>query len=261
MRTIWLLGLILLGCTVAQAQDSFQLAPPVLRYHSVFFARSLPVTMEFAMAGTHIHYTLNGQEPTDQDPLYTRPVVLKKKLSVLKARVFGAGYRASEVVGAQFLRQGLTIAKLSHSPPNPTYRGSGPNTLIDGQGGMPALESKTWLGFQDTVLLSLTLAKPQKVGQVLLQVLQNQGAWIFMPQQVVVYAAEKGSEQLVLVGTKLSEMNEDDQNGCRFIQIDLDRKLKTRQVIVKVYPLAQLPAGHPGAGKPAWLFLDEINLY
>ena len=261
MRTIWLLRFLLLGCTAARAQDSFQLAPPVLRYPSVFFSKSLPVTMEFAMAGTHIHYTRNGQEPTEHDPLYSRPIVLKNKLSTLKARVFGNDFWPSEVVEAQFYRQGLPIIKINQSAPQERYSGSGPNTLIDGLGGLSASDSKTWMGFQDTVLLSLTLAKPARVKQVLLEVLQNQGAWIFMPQQVAVYAAEKGSNKLVLIGTKLLNTGKDDQNGCRTILIDLDRKVKTRQVIVKVYPLPKLPEGHPGADKPAWLFLDEINVY
>lgn len=262
MRSIWLLGSLLLSFPALRAQDSFQLAPPVLRYPSVFFATTMPVTMQFAMAGTQIHYTLNGQEPTEQDPLYTRPVVLKKKFSMLKARVFGKGFRPSEVVEARFFRQGLAIAKISQSAPRERYPGSGPNTLIDGQGGLPAADSRTWMGFQDTVLLSLTLARPARVKQVLLQVLQNQGAWIFLPQQVAVYAAEKGSDQLVLIGSKLPEAGKKDgQTGCRTILLDLGRKVKTGQIVVKIYPLATLPEGHPGQGKPAWLFLDEVKLY
>ncbi len=262
MKFFWLLGCLFLGGFPAFAQDTFQLAPPVLVYKSVFFRKTLPVTLQFAMAGTHIHYTLNGQEPTEHDPLYSRPILLKKKTTTLKARVFGAGFRPSEVVVAQFFRQGLTMEEIIQSAPDQQYSGAGHRTLIDGLGGVPAADSKTWMGFRDTVLLGLTLARPARVRQVFLQVLQNQGAWIFMPQQVAVYATEKGPEQLVLVGSKRLEAgNKNDQNGCHTILIDLDRRVKTRQLVVKIYPLARLPAGHPGAGKPAWLFLDEINVY
>ncbi len=259
MKHFWLLGALCFGCLSALAQDTFQLAPPMLIYRSVFFSKTLPVSMAFAMAGTHIHYTLNGAEPTERDPVYRRPILLKKKSTTLKARVFGNGFRPSEVVSAQFFRQGLAIDEVMQTTPDQQYSGSGHRTLIDGQGGLPAADSKTWMGFRDTVLLGLTLAKPARVKQVLLQVLQNQGAWIYMPQQVAVYAGD--ADRLVLIGTSVLNTVQDDQNGCRTIRIDLDHKKKVKQIIMKIYPLAELPAGHPGVGKPAWLFLDEINLY
>lgn len=36
------------------------------------------------------------------------------------------------------------------------------------------------------------------------------------------------------------------------------RRVKVDRLRIVVVPYGPLPEGHPGAGKPAWLFLDEI---
>ncbi len=246
-----------------RAQNVFQLAPPYLRYESVFFEKAAVVKLEFAQSGTKIHYTTNGQAPTDRDPVYTKPIQVKNNLTTLKAKVFGAGFLPSEVVEAIFYKQGLAIESISTTLPHERYPGSGKTALIDGKGGNKILNSNAWIGFQtDTVLLKATLAKPQKVKQVMLHVLQNQGAWIFLPQKVEVYGARNGSDEWELLGEKSFEIPpKAEKEQCRAIFIDLKECPKTTQIILKVYPLATLPEWHPGKGNAAWLFMDEVKLY
>lgn len=253
---------IMWACPVV-AQDEFRLAPPVMRYASVFFEKTATVTMQFAQAGTSIRYTTNGQDPTEKSPAYTQPVVLTKNHTTLKAKVFGSGYRSSEVVEATFFKSGLPINSISHSPPNERYSGSGNATLTDGKGGNTAHSSPTWLGFQeDSVSLHLTLAKPQRVKTLLLHVLQNHGAWIFMPQAVEFWGQKSGSGEWVLMGRQtVKPLPNNNGPECRAIWVDTDSKIKVTQIGVKIYPLAHIPEGHPGAGKLAWLFLDEVKLY
>lgn len=247
----------------SQAQNVFQLAPPYLRYESVFFEKSATVKLEFAQSGTKIHYTTNGQEPTNRDPVYTKPIQVKKNLTTLKAKVFEAGFLPSEVVEATFYKQGLAIESISTTLPHERYPGSGKTALIDGKGGNKILGSNTWMGFQtDTVLLKATFANPQKVKQVMLHVLQNQGAWIFLPQKIEVHGAINGSNSWVLLGQKSFEPSKKaEKDQCRAIFIDLKECPKTTQIILKVYPLATLPDWHPGKGNAAWLFMDEVKLY
>lgn len=255
--------LLCLAFFSAKAQDTFQLAPPFIRYQTVFFEKQTAIALQFAQAGTQIHYTTNGQDPTEKDPIYTRPIVLKKNNTTLKAKVFGAGFRPSELVEATFFKQGLPILAIHHPPPHPSYPGSGPSTLIDGNGGMVASSSKTWLGFKkDTLGLELRLAKPKKVKQILLEVLENQGAWIFLPQKVELWGHERSSRQLVLLGTTLLDPSQKDNHAaCHTMVVQADKKVKTDQLLVKIYPLSQIPPWHPGKGTTPWLFLDEVKLY
>jgi len=260
----WSILSILITCILNPigAQNTFQLAPPYLHYESVFFERSATLRMEFDQANTHIHYTTNGQTPGEKDPVYTSPIRLKKN-TTLKARVFGTDFLPSEVIEITFFKQGLPIESISTTLPHDRYPGNGKNTLIDNQGGLVAHSSKTWMGFQtDTVMLMIDLAKPQKVKQVLLHVLQNQGAWIFPPQEMEVYAARPDSKEWTLLGQKTWSIPEkEDKKQCLSLILDLEKQVKTKQIILKIYPLSKLPAWHPGKGNPAWLFMDEVKLY
>jgi len=254
---------LLLGASTGFAQEVFQLAPPLVQYNSVFFKEKTTVFMEFAQTGCQIHVTLNGKEPTANDPVYTRALEIKKHQTTVKAKVFGIGFLPSETVEVTFYQRGLDILAINTSRPDKRYPGDGPLTLFDGKGGIPRSDSKTWMGFQqDTVTVEITLKKPKKVQQVLLEVLHNAGSWIFLPQKVDIFCQEKGSSQLVQVGTAtFPALPKDAPALCHALFIKPEKPVKTDRILVKVYPLTSIPAWHPGKGTRAWLFVDEIKLY
>ncbi len=254
---------ISLGLMLVQAQDVFQLAPPLLKYPSVFFEKKVAVELQFAQSGTQIHFTTNGQEPAETDPVYTRPIVLKKDATTLKARVFGKGFLPSETVEATFFKRGIPISQVIHDQPDDRYRGSGYPTLTDGSGGVAVHTHPSWLGFQqDKVNFELRLEKPKNIRQLLLHVLENQGAWIFLPQRIDVFYQNLETKEFVWMATKVIDpVKKSDKAACQAILMTFNGKIKADRLLIKVYPLAAMPDGHPGKGKPAWLFLDEIILY
>lgn len=258
-------GLVVFGLLFAKAQDTFQLAPPFMKYPSVFFEKEAVVSLEFAQAGTRIHYTLNGLEPSENDPVYRRPLVFKNSTTTLKAKVFGAGFLPSETVEATFYKRGLAIEQVIHDQPHDRYRGAGYATLTDGLGGIANHGHPTWLGFQqEKITIEVRLEKPQKIRQLLLHVLKNQGTWIFLPQRIEVFYLYQLPETTAYVwmGTKvLDAAKMDDRVACQAILMPLDGEIKTDRLVVKIYPLAQIPEGHPGKGTLGWLFLDEIKVY
>ena len=234
-----------------------------MRYPSVFFEKETAVALQFAQAGTQLHYTTNGQVPTEKDPVYTRPIVLKKHQTTLKVRGFGSGLLPSDPVEATFFKRGLPISNIQHAQAHPSYPGSGPSTLIDGKGGIAASDSKTWMGFQqDTLSIALRLAKPQKVKQAFVHALQNQGAWIFLPQKIELWGQAPGAANMVLLGTlDLYKGQKDTRPASHALVITANKRLKTDQYLLKIHTLAKIPDWHPGKGKVPWLFLEEINLY
>lgn len=261
-RSIFALAFILMS-VAAFAQDTFQLAPPRLHFESAFFKKECRVTMVFAQKNTQIRYTTNGQDPTEKSPVYTGPVVLKNKYNVLKARVFGNGFTPSDVVEASFYKTGMPIKSITSTPPSKQYPGSGPETLIDHLGGQGNFSSKTWMGFSaDTVSMELGLAKPEMVRQVMLHLLENNPAWIYLPQQVEVYAYSKGTDQPELMATQTIEPGAlKSKSECRALTVDLQKPVKTARILLKIYPVAKIPDGHPGAGGRGWLFVDEVSVY
>lgn len=257
------LFILLLPTFPAAAQDTFQLAPPLLKYPSVFFDQKTTVELRFQQPGTTIHYTTNGSTPTLESPEYLQPVPLQNTATTLKARSFGPGFYPSETVEATFYQTGLSIKNIQCTPPNERYAGKGPETLTDQQAGNTSIAEKNWLGFQnDTVTIQLTLAQPQKLQKILLHTLENQGAWIFTPQKIEVFYKTKNAEQLISAGTlDPNVLLKQDNAQCRALFIPLKVRKKITELIVRIYPVQSLPDWHPGKGGHAWFFIDEIAVY
>ncbi len=250
--------------TQIAAQDTFQLAPPYLRYQSVFFKKQAHVAMEFAQPGTRIHYSINSLGPTEKDSVYSTPISLKNNADCLTARVFGDGFFPSEIVWARFFKQGFKIKSASTTPPQERYPGNGKQTLIDGQGGITAYKSNTWMGFQtEEVTVFLTLKKSQKATQVLLHLLQDQDAWIFLPCKMEVYGAKKGAQDWIFLGAQEARTStvRAQTASCQVIITNIAKPVKVKKMMLKITPVLHIPDWHPGKGKLAWIFMDEIIVY
>jgi Fn3 associated len=255
---------LLIWCNITgYTQDLFQLAAPILQYESSFFSKKTTVMMKFAQKNTQIHFTTNGEVPTENDPIYTRPVVIKNHLTTVKARVFGVGYLPSDVVEVCFYKQGLAIVNVEHTRPHKNYLGSGERTLIDQKGGDMGHSNPTWMGFaQDTLMFTLNLAKPQKVKSLMAHVLISQPAWIFLPEKIEVYYPNLTTGALELKATKVLDATEKvPENITQAIVLDLDNLQKTKQVVVKIYTLSHIPDWHDGKGTLGWFFMDELMVY
>lgn len=247
----------------AVSQQLFQLAPPFIKYNSVFFKDEIKVTLLFAQPGTAIRYTTNGKEPTENDAAYKEPLRVNKSFTTVKAKVFGKNFLPSETAEATFIKDGLQLKTVTYNPPDKSYTGQGENTLMDNKGGMTAYTDKTWLGFrQDTVNIIISLSKKQKAGAVLFNLLQDHGSWIFFPEKAEVYIDGKESGGFI----KSGEMNfkpeeKKDMNVCKAFTINFKRKIKTDRIKLQLYLLKNIPEWHPGKGRSSWIFIDEVKVY
>ena len=261
---IWILPTLLVLCTVStNAQDNFQLARPLLKYPSVFFTNEMSVEMAFAEPNTQIRYTLDGQEPTENAPLYTQPVRITKGFTTVKARVFSKVYQPSDVVEATFIKAGLPIKSVENTAPNPKYKGAGAMTLIDNKGGTTNISGNTWLGFQtDTVDITLHLNKKEKVKKVLINLLQDQGSWIFLPQKIEAFAFNSKNKAFQLIDFQtINSVKKTEGSACFAAILATKSALKTDTIKVRLYLVHSLPDWHPGKGNKSWIFVDEIKVY
>ena len=246
---------------LGQEVSNFQLAPPLMRYDSAFFEKRCTVALRFEQAGTQIHYTTDGREPSEQSPVYGTPLVLTHQTTV-KARAFGTGFLSSETVEATFFKRGLPIASLVCPPPHPNYSGSGPKTLIDGQGGDASHHSKNWWGFQrDTLSMEIGLKRREKVRTVQVHALQNQGAWIFLPVRMVVWGENKKGKKVWLGSGAWGADVADSRTKRCALTVRLRKKAKTDHLWLEIYGLPQLPEWHAGKGEKGWFFLEEVGIY
>ena len=245
------------------AQQTFQLAPPMLKYHSIFFKTSEMVSMQFAQSGTKIFFTLNGKEPTQNDSYYYKPILIQKSFTTLKAKVFGDGFLPSETVAITFIKDGLKIKSVQATEPNEKYPGNGLQTLFDNEGGVANNQSKEFMGYQtDSVVLNVSLEKKQKITSVLLDFLRDHGSWIFLPQSIRVYYFDDIKNEFRFLAEKEIVADSSQQSSTTvFEKLNTNKKVLSSKIRIVLKPLSSIPAWHPGKGQHGWMFIDEIKIY
>lgn len=261
MRIIFSCVLLIIISFNSFSQQRFQLAPPLLQYRSVFFNDTAMLKLKFQEASTSIRYTLNSNEPTENDFLYTKPVIIKDKIVTVKARAFGKNFLPSESVQATFIKNGLAIESVEFTRPDEKYPGTGDRILFDNMGGVPQSSATSWMGFQnDTVNINVTLKQQQKVTELLLNFLQDEGGWVFLPETVNLYTLE--ATKYNLIGSIHPFTNTATPgSSCVYKIIAPGSSVKTKKLLVQIVTVKNIPEWHEAKGKHAWLFIDELKVY
>jgi hypothetical protein len=262
MKKLFLAGLTFLFFHCSYSQQKFQLAAPILKYNSVFFIGSATASLQFAQPGTQILYTLNGEEPTENDLVYQSPIVIKKSFTTLKAKVFGNSYLPSETVQVTFIKDGSKIKSIEQPAANEKFTGNGAKTLFDNEGGIADMHNKNFLGYQqDSIEINVLLEKKQPIHSLLLDFLQDEGSWIFLPQKIeIFYYNNKRKNFEILAKKEIFTDTIINGNSCVFEIIKPHKKINANKLKIILQPLQHIPEG-PGKGKQGWLFIDEIKIY
>jgi len=242
-------------------QPLFQLAPPLLKYQSAFFAGSTSFEVLFNQPGAEVHYTLNGNEPTEQDAVYSAIVPVSKK-TIVKVKAFGKDYLPSETVSATFINDGKAIKKIQFSKPNESYANAKATILNDNVGGITNYRSGTWLGYDnDTVTITVDLSKKEKINSVLINLLQDQNSWVFMPEALFVYYFDDGRKKYLPLGRQIFSHDRPGAKQCIVQEISPSSAINAQKLKLVLLPIKKIPDWHNGKGNHGWLFIDEIKVY
>lgn len=243
------------------AQQKFQLAPPMLKYESGFFSGKTFFEVIFDQPGAEIRYTLNGKEPTENDPLYSKAVPISKR-TLVKARAFGNNFLPSETVTASFIKEGKPVQKAVFSKPNESYANSKADILVDNSGGIVNYRAGTWVGFDnDTVTVDVELKKKETIQSVLINLLQDETSWIFMPEQVEVYYYSDQQNKFLPAGKETFVHDKPGPKQCNALEIKPKNRISTSKLKLVFLPLKKIPDWHNAKGHHGWLFIDEIKVY
>jgi hypothetical protein len=260
MRSAVLPFLLLLGLS-STAQPVFQLAPPLLRYSSGFFSDTTSFEIAFNQPGAELRYTLNGKEPALNDKQYNGPLTISAR-TVVKVKAFSPDYLASETVTASFIPEGKKISRIDFSKPNEYYAHAKPDILHDNIGGIANYRSGGWLGYDgDSVTIEISLGKKEKVSTVLVNLLQDENSWIFLPEQIRLYYFDERQGKYRLAGQETFSHQNPGPKLCNTREIKLPSMVQTRKLKLELFPLKEIPGWHNGKGKHGWLFIDEIKVF
>jgi hypothetical protein len=233
----------------------------MLKYHSAFFSDTTSFEAIFNQHGTELRYTLNGNEPTEQDLRYSAPITISKR-TLVKVKAFAKDLLPSETVSADFIKNGKAIRAIRYSKPNESYTNSKADILNDNIGGIVNYRSGTWLGFDsDTITIDIELNKKESIHTVLINLLQDEPSWIFLPEQLSLYYYNAKENKFMPAGKESFSHERPLPKQCNVREIKSAPAVITDKLKLVLFSLKKIPGWHTGKGNHGWLFIDEIKVY
>ena len=144
--------------------------------------------------------------------------------------------------------------------PNEQYASKGAPILNDGEMGRIAYNSGRWLGFWGQPLDAvIDLEQAATMSHVRFRALVNKGAWIYNPSHASVLVSDDGETFHEVAQLDIPITTWTDKDGNFTYELEFEPvTARYVEVIVKDH---MLPEDHDGYGHPAWIFVDEIEVF
>ena len=220
----------------------------------------LGVTLSCELEGVEIHYTIDGSEPNSNSPIYKEPIFIDKTLT-LKAVPILNGHPAEKTMSQSFSVNKATFKPVKYLIPyNVNYKGVGEYTLVNGVRGSANHKDGQWQGWaKDNMEAIIDLKQNTDIHTISVGSLQDAGAWIFLPAKLEFFVSTDG-EKFDKVAEVVNDVNPNaDGNLLKEFSATFT-PAKANFVKIVASNIGKCPKGHPGEGKDAWIFFDEIGV-
>lgn len=218
----------------------------------------LKVNLYSELPAVAIYYTTDGTVPTLSANKYIQPIAVEtsqtiKAVSALNGKIMNLvpaeqSFSMHKAIGSNVQ---YAIA------PSKYYPADGVNSLTDGVRGT-FNTGKYWHGFsKDNLIATVDLGTEKNISQIALGCLQSYRSWIFLPKSVQFEISTDG-KNFTTAGTVINDIATTvtaptiKNFAIKFAAVN------ARYVRVTAITLDACPKGHPGEGKSAWTFADEI---
>ena len=212
------------------------------------------VTLSSKLKNVDIRYAFDTTPVNAQSEKYIQPITITKN-TTLKGALFSNGimqgymleqpYHISKATGKK-----ITLAK----NPAEQYSNGGVFTLVNGIAGRLPWNGADWLGFWGGNLDAvIDLGESDTISRITVDALDADGSWIHLPKSVTVSFSDDGK----MFQNSSTLAREDIQKMKREL-VMIVPQTKARFIKVVAENSGIIPDGKPGAGYPAWLFVDEI---
>ncbi len=205
-----------------------------------------------------IYYTTNGSQPSLQSQLYESPVEINSSVTIKAASVMNGEVKSLVPAEQSFALHKAIGKKVNYTYPiSRYYMADGPNSLTDGIKGTTTI-NQFWHGIAAKDLIAVVDLEEEKNIQLLsLGCLQNYNDWIMMPEWVKFEVSLDGTN-FTEIKTVANPVSQQEKKALINNFTASFPSMKARFVRVTAKVLNQLPKGHSGEGKPAWIFADEF---
>ena len=209
-----------------------------------------------------IYYTLDGSQPSEKSQQYDNTGITIDKTTQLQAIAIRPDGSNSRVLKRDFFFNKATFCpiQLTGIQPSPKYTYAGAPMLVDGQRGSDNFASGDWLGFiGGDITAVIDLGKSgNEIKSIATHGFVSLGDWIMGCKEMRIAISDDGQSYREIATKAFPVKTAPGTRGIEDYNIDFD-PVQTRYVQLTL-KTAVLPEGHNGAGKPAFLFLDEIEI-
>lgn len=210
-----------------------------------------------AQGNTPVRYTLDGTEPGPDSPLYTEPIEIREAC-VLKAKSDrpSMGNRIWEKHFNAHKAMGRPVESLTATHANYTY--NCPDLLTDGIVGMGPYNSGDFGGWYNVPFEAVIEMDGTEYNEATISTFVFKYDWVFGPKSITILTSEDGRTYSEIAHMDVEDKGQmDEGNGCQDYTLTFaETSAKYLKVIAETY--TELPAWHPGAGHPGFIFVDEI---
>jgi hypothetical protein len=216
------------------------------------------VVLETSNPELSIYYTTDGSTPTKDSQRYESPFIIKKS-GTIQALAFRKEKEAGDVTTLDLnLHKGIGANIELNNPISEQYAASeGPRTLINGLEGSESYADPQWCGFDGKALdATLRFDSAKAIRSVSFHYIHAPESWVFGPQDITIFGKTTldGDENKL---THSTITNPEKPGKHSFVtSLPKGNYAELRVVIVPT----TMPQDHQGAGKKAWVFVDEIIL-
>ncbi len=219
----------------------------------------LEVTLNHQVEGD-IYYTLDGTEPTTASPKYASPLRITGDADLRAIMIRPNGYR-SRILSETFRFNKATVKPITlKENPSRGYAYTGATVLNDGLSGDENYRTGRWLGFQGAdVDAVIDLKTAAEISRVAFNTNVAKGDWVFGATEAVVKVSDDGASFRQVASLDIPVQQEGDRNGVFTHELTFPA-VKARYVEVIIRGSGPMPAWHGAAGRPSYVFVDEITV-
>ncbi len=209
--------------------------------------------LESKLRDSHILY-MNEISPLLE---YSKPIVIKKTHSYSAALYSQKNQKLSSFSQKFHFNKATGKKIILANAPSQNYPGDGAFTLVNGIINEKGLaRSGEFLGFLGDCEAVIDLGNLQPISSIVINVLTQEGSWIYPPKNVEALVSEDGKN--FYPGQQTNQFTEK-ENGKGTLTLSF-KEMNKRFVKLIIKNYGTIPEGSPGAGNQAWLFLDEIEI-
>ena len=219
---------------------------------------TVSLTAAYSDPKVAIYYTLDGNSPTEKSSRYSRPVIVKLPLN-FRAVLYYGSRKLGDVTEIKLpISFGKPVALKTE--PSEKYMASGSESLNDGVSGSVKFSDGKWLGFEGKDFMAvLDMGKKTNIHSAYLEYLVNTKSWIFEPTEIIVEYSLDGMDYKPLLSRQFNPALWKSADAVKHFT-DVFPEVNARYIRFTAKNRGKCPAGHPGAGGKAWVFVDEIGV-